>query len=70
MKSGFFVRRYDGTQLIGEKYELTNTSKEEMVLAEQEFFKENVKAIAVQNHNLKPGDVTFVYVVRARRNNE
>lgn len=60
------TRLYEGRGLIGEKYVLTNVSKEPMVLAEQEFDREegNVAAISIDNLNLRPGDSTNVYVIR------
>ena len=37
-----------------------------MVLAEQEFDREagGVLAVAIENHNLRPGDSTTVFVIR------
>jgi conjugal transfer pilus assembly protein TraK len=51
--------------LLGEKYLLTNLSQAPMVIAEQEFYKEGVLGVAVENLNLQPGDSTNVYVIRA-----
>jgi conjugal transfer pilus assembly protein TraK len=60
------TRLYEGRDLIGEKYVLTNVSNETMVLTEQEFDREggNVAAISVENLNLRPGESTNVYVIR------
>ena len=60
------VRQYEGRGLIGERYLLTNVSSQDMVLAEQEFDRErgNVLAISIENHNLRPGESTTVYVIR------
>lgn len=60
------LRLYEGRGLLGEKYLLTNVSNETMVLAEQEFDREdgNIAGIAIENHNLRPGDSTSVYVIR------
>jgi conjugal transfer pilus assembly protein TraK len=58
------MRRYTGRGLVGEKYLLTNVSAKPMVLAEQEFDREGVYAVAIENHNLRPGDSTNVYVIR------
>jgi conjugal transfer pilus assembly protein TraK len=60
------VRLYEGRGLVGERYVLTNASNQDMVLAEQEFDRErgNVLAIAIENHNLRPGESTTVYVIR------
>jgi conjugal transfer pilus assembly protein TraK len=60
------MRVYEGRGLIGEKYLLTNVSDVQMVLAEQEFDRQdgNVAAIAIDNLNLRPGDSTNLYVIR------
>ncbi len=60
------IRQYEGRGLIGEKYLLQNISSAPMVLAEQEFDREHgsVVAIAVEQHNLRPGETTSVYVIR------
>ena len=60
------TRLYEGRGLIGEKYLLTNVSAAPMVLAEQEFDREEgeVVAVAIENHNLRPGESTSVYVIR------
>lgn len=60
------VRQYEGRGLLGEKYLLQNVSQNIMVLAEQEFDRENgnVAGIAIERHNLRPGESTSVYVIR------
>lgn len=60
------VRQYEGRGLVGEKYLLENVSSAPMVLAEQEFDREsgNVAGIAIERHNLRPGESTSVYVIR------
>ena len=60
------IRLYEGRGLIGERYILTNVSSQDMVLAEQEFDRETggVLGVAIENHNLRPGDSTAVYVIR------
>ncbi len=60
------MRVYEGRGLIGEKYLLTNVSNATMVLAEQEFDRDegNVLAVSIENLNLRPGDSTNVYVIR------
>jgi conjugal transfer pilus assembly protein TraK len=60
------VRQYEGRGLLGEKYLLQNVSQDVMVLAEQEFDREggNVVGIAIEQHNLRPGESTSVYVIR------
>jgi conjugal transfer pilus assembly protein TraK len=60
------TRLYEGRGLIGERYTLTNVSNQNMVLAEQEFDRESggVLAVSIENHNLRPGESTTVYVIR------
>ncbi|MCD9026738.1 type-F conjugative transfer system secretin TraK [Luteimonas sp. BDR2-5] len=61
-----FQRRFEGRGLIGEHYVLHNLGSDVMVLAEQEFHREggNVAGVAIEHHNLRPGDRTNVYVLR------
>lgn len=66
-EAGFALTRlYEGRGLVGERYMLTNSSDADMVLAEQEFDRGSggVLGIAIENHNLRPGDSTAVYVIR------
>lgn len=60
------MRLYEGRGLVGERYILTNISNQNMVLAEQEFDRESgdVLGVAIENHNLRPGESTTVYVIR------
>ncbi len=60
------MRRYEGRGFLGEKYLLQNMSPTVMVLAEQEFDREdgNVTGVAIENHNLRPGETTNVFVIR------
>jgi len=64
------MRRYEGRGLSGEKYLLQNVSGAVMVLAEQEFDRPDSKAggqvlgVAVEHHQLRPGESTSVYVIR------
>lgn len=62
------LRVYEGRDLIGEKYLLTNISNEPMVLAEQEFDREQggVVGVSIESHNLRPGESTNVFVLRQR----
>ncbi|AXA91337.1 type-F conjugative transfer system secretin TraK [Massilia sp. YMA4] len=61
------VNKYQGRNLIGERYVLTNTSETTLSLAEQEFDRtgSEVLAIAIANHNLRPYESTAVYIVRS-----
>jgi conjugal transfer pilus assembly protein TraK len=64
------MRRYEGRGLTGEKYLLQNVSAAAMVLAEQEFDRPDSKAggqvlgVAIEHHNLRPGETTNVFVIR------
>ena len=64
------MRRYEGRGLSGEKYLLQNISAGVMVLAEQEFDRPDSKAggqvlgVAVEHHQLRPGESTSIYVIR------
>ncbi len=60
------LRRFEGRSLIGEHYALQNFGTEVMVLAEQEFDREGsqVAGVAIEHHNLRPGERTNVYVLR------
>lgn len=61
-----FVRlaTYQWRYLKGEKYRLTNNGKEEMRVVEPEFYTSGVKAIAIRNMSIKPGQSTDIYIVR------
>lgn len=60
------LRRFEGRGLIGEHYALQNLGTEVMILAEQEFDREagQVAGVAIEHHNLRPGERTNVYVLR------
>lgn len=60
------MRQYEGRGYVGEKYLLTNVSDAPMVLSEQEFDRDgdDVAAVAVETHNLRPGESTNVHVIR------
>jgi conjugal transfer pilus assembly protein TraK len=57
---------YEGQSLAGEKYRLTNTSQDPMVLTEEEFDRDggDVVAVSIENHNLDPGESSNVFVIR------
>ena len=64
------LRLYEGRGLTGEKYTLQNVGTAPMVLAEQEFDRPDSRAggavagIAIEHHNLRPGETTNVFVIR------
>ena len=61
------IRTYEGRGYVGETYRLTNVSAAPMTLAEQEFDRDggDVLAVAIEHHNLRPGETTQVFVIRA-----
>jgi conjugal transfer pilus assembly protein TraK len=70
-ESRFVLERlYVANSLVGERYLLTNVSAAPMVLAEQEFYRDGVRGVAVELHQLRPGQSTLVYVVRDRADSE
>lgn len=56
--------------LVGERYLVTNTSPNDMVLDEREFYRKGVSVIALDQHTLAPGTATQLYVVREKQANE
>ena len=64
------IRTYEGRGYVGETYRLTNVSAAPMTLAEQEFDRDggDVLAVAIEHHNLRPGETTQVFVIRAAAN--
>jgi conjugal transfer pilus assembly protein TraK len=67
-----FVLRsiYLSRDYVGNHFVVTNTSKAMMRVAEQEFYKPGVHAIAVVQHELPPLASTNVFIVRERGENE
>jgi conjugal transfer pilus assembly protein TraK len=59
---------YNERDLVGEKYTLSNQGKDLIRLVEQEFYREGVVAVSIEDHELTPGQTTFVYVVREQGN--
>lgn len=62
------VARWPG-DLLGEEYRLTNVSTAPMRLDEREFaaLAENITAVAIEEHELAPGQSTRVLLVRRNR---
>jgi conjugal transfer pilus assembly protein TraK len=64
------VRLYEGRGFVGEKYALQNVGAVPMVVREQEFDRPEGRAggeiagIAIEHHNLRPGETTSVFVLR------
>lgn len=60
----FVLRKViDAGSIKGERYSLTNTSKQPMVIDEREFYRRGVIAVAVTKPNLTPGQSTDVDIV-------
>lgn len=62
-------RTFRGRGLVGERYTLQNVSESPMVLTEQEFDREDdeagsVAGVAIEHHNLRPGEHTLIFVIR------
>jgi len=64
------LAKYVDSELVGEKYRLTNTSPSDMLLTEQELYRRGVRAVAVEHQTLGTGDGTDIFIVRARNDNE
>lgn len=62
------LKTYRMEKLLGEVFELKNTSKEEMQLTESEFlnFRPNILAVAIEMLGLKQNEVTKIYIIRNR----
>jgi len=56
---------YADRNMVGEKYRLTNTSKSQIRVVEQELYRKGVIAVAIENMQLDPRQTTNVYVVRS-----
>ena len=59
-----------GAGVIGEKYQLTNTSTAPFEIVEPDLFKAGVMAVSVEHANLSPGEVTHLFVIRERRSDD
>ena len=60
-------RLYLGSQIVGEKYQLTNLSTRELRLAERDLYKPGVMAVGIESDLLRAGATTNVFIVRERR---
>lgn len=66
----FLHRTLQDDFMKGEHYVLTNLSQANLTLAEQEFYKKGVMAVAIEKHTLQPGESTAIYVVNADQNHD
>jgi conjugal transfer pilus assembly protein TraK len=60
-------RQWLGAGVVGEKYQLLNTSASTLDLAERDLFKRGVMAVSVEQAALRPGETTQLFVIRERR---
>lgn len=64
------LRRYEGRGFVGERYVLHNVGASTIALKEQAFDRPSspsdgdIAGIAIEHHNLGPGEVTSLYVLR------
>ena len=58
------LQSYLGSKLSGEVLEVSNTSSEDMLLSETEFYFEDVRAVAIVDKILPAKSKTRVYLVR------
>jgi conjugal transfer pilus assembly protein TraK len=59
----FVLTRVIDGPLKGEKYLLTNTSANAMVIDERELYRRQVIAISITKPQLSPGETTEVFVI-------
>lgn len=57
------ISTYKGQSFLGEIFTLKNNSGRFLNLEESIFFKNGVRAIKIENHELFPGDITEIYIV-------
>ena len=62
--------QYLAADTVAERFLLKNISASPMVLAEREFYKKGVHAVAIEQHTLAPGDTTKIYIVREKAFND
>lgn len=56
-------KRYTGATLRGFCYEIENVDQKPLKMAEQEFYKKGVLAVAIEQHELMPGEKTNIFIV-------
>jgi len=60
-------RQWLGTNVVGEKYLLTNAGAAALDLAERDLFKRSVMALSIEQASLRAGESTQLFVIRERR---
>jgi conjugal transfer pilus assembly protein TraK len=58
------VGRFKTRTHVGDSFTLVNTGSRVLAIAEQEFYRPGVIAVVVDQHLLRPGESTAVYVIR------
>lgn len=58
------TNQYIAADMQADVYSLTNIGAKELTIREQEFYRPDVYAVAVRNQQLKPGEMTDVFIVR------
>lgn len=58
------VGRFKTRTHVGDSFTLVNTGPRVLAIAEQEFYRQGVIAVVVDQHLLRPGESTAVYVIR------
>ncbi|WP_018871443.1 type-F conjugative transfer system secretin TraK [Thioalkalivibrio sp. ALgr3] len=58
------VRDWSGDGLLGQEYAVRNDSSDRLSLSEAEFATRGVLAVAIDEHELEPGEVARVFVVQ------
>jgi conjugal transfer pilus assembly protein TraK len=63
-------RQWLGTNVVGEKYLLTNAGAAALELAERDLFKRGVMALSIEQASLRAGESTQLFVIRERRTDD
>ena len=56
--------------MVADLYQLTNTGSAELRVAESELFRPGVLGVGVENHALRPGEASRIFVIRNREADE
>ena len=64
------LRSWLGAAVAADLFQLTNSGTVEMRVAEPELYRPGVLGIAVENHSLRPGEATRIFVIRHREGDE
>jgi len=64
------LRSWLGATVVADLFQLTNTGTAEMRVAEPELYRPGVLGVSVENHSLRPGEATRIFVIRHREGDE